>query len=173
MKVEIIIYKILSFLLLPVAALLAMNCLAAIVIALANPPILITVFLFACIAIYIIASYLFLTRGIDRNSPRKPVLRDWIRINGFITLLLGIVGSVMFTGVTLKPADAKMMLDQLQAQNHMQLGIGIAEFQKILNGFMKAMAVISIVLVVHVLITFHLMRRFRYLFSDGDINTDS
>lgn len=171
MKAELIIYRILSFLLLPVAALLAMNCLAAIVIALANPPILITVFLFACIAIYIIASYIFLKRGIERNSPRRPVLRDWIRINGFITLLLGLVGIPMFTGVKLTPADAKLLLNQLQAQNGgRQFGISVAEFQNILSGFVTALAVISIVLVIHVLITFHLVRRFRYLFSGDDMN---
>ncbi len=172
MKAELIIYRILSFLLLPVAALLAMNCLAAIVVALANPTLLLSVFLFACIAIYIIASYLFLTRGIERNSTRKPGLRDWIRINGSITFVLSLLGTFLFTKTHLQPADAKLILDQLQAQNHTQLGISIAEFQKVLSGFITAMAIISVLLVVHVLITFHLMRQFRYLFSDGDMNAN-
>ena len=170
MKAELIIYKVLSFLLLPIAALLGLNCIAGIVPALSNPVILLVVFLFACIVIYIVASYIFLTRGIDKNSVRKPVLKDWIRINGMITFLLCLLVLPSLTTIQLQPSDAKMIMEQMEAQNHMKLGITVPQFQVLLNGFITFIIVLSIVLIVHITMTFRLMRRFSYLF--GSENTD-
>ena len=87
MKAEILVYKILSFLLLPVAAFFGFACLIGLLTALSYPAMMINVFLLACMVIYIIASFIFLTKGVDAGKQCKPVLRDWIRINGVITFI--------------------------------------------------------------------------------------
>ena len=172
MKAELIIYRILSFLLLPVAALFGLNCLGGLLAAISNPTMLLVIFLLACMVIYIVASFLFLTKGIDKNSPRKPSLRDWIRINGGITFMISLIAATGLTGIKLDTPTLKSMMDQIEAQNHLQLGISLQQFQTIMQSFITFLFVLSIVLIAHIIMTFHMVKRFRYLFEPETMNND-
>ncbi len=167
MKAELIIYKIVSFLLLPVAVLFGINCLFGLLAAIGNPAALLVTFLLACLVIYIIVSFIFLTRGIDKNSRLKPSLRDWIRINGIITFLLCLFIATLLPSVKIDNAIAQEMLNQMEVQNHIQLGISLQQFQAIMNSFITFLMILSIVLIGHVLITFHFLRKYSYLFEPG------
>ena len=165
MKIEIIIYKIVSFILLPVAAMMGIICLLSLLTALANPTMLISVFLNACMVIYIIASFIFLTKGIDGNKRCKPVLRDWIRINGIITFVFYLLATVVFIAVKFNPSLLSQGIQQMEVQGTLPPGITVPELTTYMNTFINIFLVLSILLLVHILITFRLLQRFKHVFE--------
>jgi hypothetical protein len=91
MKGIIAFYRIISFILLPVAGILGFFGLFALMAAVANPSFLLGVFMLACIVIYTFCSFSFLSKGILGNRPCKPSLRDWIRVNAFVSLAFAVL----------------------------------------------------------------------------------
>ncbi len=173
MKAELIVYKFLSFLLLPIAAFCGFVCLSGLLLALNYPPMLISVFLIACMVIYVIASFIFLTKGIDGNKTCKPVLRDWIRINGVITFIFFLLTMSSFLMIKANPYLMKEWSKQWSEGGNLPAGITVAELQNTMSASINFFLALSIVLLVHILITFHLMRRYRYLFETPRTDTES
>lgn len=75
-----ILYRILSYFLLIIAAILGIAALFALLIALSNPALLLSVFVIVAVVIYSVASFLFLLNGIDGKRQLQTKLRDWIKI---------------------------------------------------------------------------------------------
>ena len=73
---KLTIYRIFSFLLLPMAILFTMGVLILLRAAFANPAMLFPLFLIACIVIYSFASLNFLIKGIDGNKNLGRSLKD-------------------------------------------------------------------------------------------------
>ncbi len=165
MKVELLVYKILSFILLPVAIFFGILCLLSLLTALGNPSMLVSVFLNACMVIYIIASFQFLTKGIDPNKRVKTVLRDWIRINGIITMAFYLVATMVFLAVKSNPSLLDEGMKQMQMQGNLPNGVTMEELKAATGTFINYFLVLSLLLLVHIIITFHLMGKFRYLFE--------
>ena len=172
MKTELIIYKILSFLLLPVAAFFGLVCLLALLSALGNPSMLISVFLFACMVIYIIASFIFLTKAIDSNKHCKPVLRDLIRINGTITFVFFLLAAISFFSVKANPALLEEGMKQWTASTTLPQGVTVSDLQKAMASLLNFFIVLSIVLLIHIVITFRLLRKYRLAFEPERIDID-
>ncbi len=172
MKTEIIVYKILSFLLLPVAAFFGLVCLLALVTALGNPSMLISVFLFACMVIYIIASFIFLTKGIDSNKRCKPVLRDLIRINAVITFIFFLLAAISFISVKANPALLAEGMKQWTNSTTLPPGVTTSDLQTAMASLLNFFIVLSVVLLIHILITFHLLRKYRLAFEPETMDID-
>lgn len=172
MKIEIVIYKILSFILLPVAAVMGLICFLSLLTALANPTMLISVFLNACMVIYIIASFIFLTKGIDNNKRCKPVLRDWIRINGIITFVFYLLATVVFIAVKFNQSLLNDGIRQMESQGTLPPGVSVAELTIYMNAFINIFLILGILLLVHILITFRLLQRFRNLFEQETMDIE-
>lgn len=166
MKTELIVYKIISFILLPVAAILGLVCFISLFTALANPAMLISVFLNACMVIYVITSFIFLTKGIDGNRRCKPSLRDWIRINAIITFIFYALATLAFTAIKFNQSLLGEGIRQMETQGSMPPGVTVAELTTYLNSFVNIFLVLSVLLLVHILITFHLLHRYHYLFGE-------
>ncbi len=165
MKAELIVYKILSFFLLPVAAFFGLVCLLGLLTAISYPAMLINVFLLACMVIYIIAAFVFLTKGIDSGKPCKPVLRDWIRINGMITFVFYLLVAISFIMIKANPSLLTEGMKQWTTGGNLPAGVSTADLQTAMASLVNFFLVLSIVLIVHILITFHLMRKYRYVFE--------
>jgi hypothetical protein len=56
--------------------------------ALANPSAMILVFAMACIVIYSFTSFKFLKLGIEREQILTSKLKDWIKVNAYVSLLM-------------------------------------------------------------------------------------
>lgn len=172
MKTEVIVYKILSFLLLPVAVFFGLICLLGLVTALENPSMLVSVFLFACMVIYIITAFIFLTKGIDSNRRCKPVLRDWIRINGIITFIFFVLAAISFITIKAKPSFLYEGMKQWTNTATLPSGVTATDLQTAMSSLINFFIVLSIVLIVHVSITFHLMRRYSFVFEPDKMDID-
>ena len=162
------IFRILTFVLLPIAALFAVIDFFMLLTALANPAMLFIVFVMAGFVIYSFASLRFLTKGIDLNKPCKPSLKDWIKVNGYVSIFLG-VSFLMnaFTVFFTIEANLRQILNQFLEQ---QPTVPAMLTPELFIYMMKIAAwflfFISVVLLAHIPINFRMLKQYGYLFEE-------
>lgn len=82
------LYTVLSYILIPIALFFAFLDIALLLSSLANPSALIMVFILACLVIYIFASFKFLKAGIEKEIAQSSKLKDWIKVNAYVSFFL-------------------------------------------------------------------------------------
>ena len=82
------LYKVLTYILLPIAYFFGFIDVLFFISALANPATLIFVFVIACLVIYSITSYKFYKQGIINEQILKAKLKDWIKVNAYVSLFV-------------------------------------------------------------------------------------
>jgi hypothetical protein len=167
MKVETI-YRILTYILVPIAALLGFFDLIALFAALANPAVLIGVFMMACIVIYTFCALSFLNRGIIAHRPCKPSLRDWIRVNAFVSLLFASLSLIQSVTLVSNSAVLGQTIDAaMPTQTSLPAGVTREMLESFMRGSLYFMLMLSIILIIHIIITFRLLRKYSYLFDNS------
>lgn len=165
---QLTIFRILTFILLPVASLFAVMDLMIIPGALSNPALLLIVFILAAFVIYIFASLRFLTKGIDTGRPFNPALRDWIRVNAFVAGAMGLMFFLNAMSVFLvSDIQLRQYLSQfIDTQANVPPMLNIELFVNMMRIAAWFMLFISIFLIVHIIINFRLMKIYHYLFEE-------
>ncbi|SJZ96632.1 hypothetical protein [Sediminibacterium ginsengisoli] len=163
---QLSIFRLLTFILLPFAGIFGLFALLFLLAALVNPAILLAAFLFACIAIYSFTSLSFLQKGIESGRPCKPGLRDWIRVNAYVCVFVGIMFFLNAVSIFISdPATLRSAMTQLiEAQSGAGAGIDVDMFMRILKGMAGFFFFFSILLLVHVFLNFRLMKIYRHVF---------
>lgn len=165
---QLTIFRILTFILLPIAAMFGFMDLLFLFSALANPALLLVVFIIGAFVIYTFVSLQFLTRGIDTGRACKPGLRDWIRVNAFVSLFMGTMFlfnalSIFFTNdLTLRQFVSQFM----QTQPNIPAMLNVELFMTIMKGMAYFMFFLSIILLVHIQLNFKLMKKYAHLLSE-------
>ncbi len=162
------LFRILTFVLLPIAALFAVIDFFMLLTALANPAMLFVVFVMAGFVIYTFASLRFLTKGIDLNKPCKSSLKDWIKVNGYVSIFLGV--SFLMNSLTVfftSEANLRQILNQFLEQQPTVPAMLTPELfiymMKIAAWFLLF---ISIALLAHIPINFRMLKQYGYLFEE-------
>lgn len=162
-----LLYRILTYALLPIAALLGLGALIFLMMALANPALFLPVFTTAATVIYIVASLIFLQTAILGNKACKKSLRDWIRVNAFVAIVVA-AGSLM-QGISLlrDPAVVKAMEEQYSAMaaqsgNDTPLPFDMAVLMRAVAWFVIGFAV---ALITHILLGFRLLKQYAGYFA--------
>ena len=173
MKSSLTIYRILSYLLLFVALISSFNLLASLIIALANPSILLQVFLSATIVLYSFSSFAFLKRGIDGGNKLKNGLKDFIKVNGYVAAVLSLLMIIAGAAAILSPEllkKASEMMPAMPGNNE----ISKSDFSSLLKRLVWFMLIYGIILLIHIQITFRLLKQYAHLFDAkaGDNNRD-
>ena len=164
---QLTIFRILTFILVPIAALFGGIGFFTLLLALSNPQLLFAVFLLLSFAIYVFTSLTFLYKGIDPGKQCKPSLKDWIRVNAFVAGFLGIaflqvVGAVFFSN----PSDLQKLYDQtLEMQPNMSKMMNFSLYLSMLRGVGYFFLFISIALFIHIPLNFRLMKKYAHLFG--------
>ena len=115
---QVQIFKVLTYLLIPIALLFSFMALLVLPTALVNPALLLVVFIFSCIAIYTFSSLRFVTTAINKAKNCNPSLKDWIKINGYISVgtafmfLLNSIGILMLRPIEFNDFVNKAMETQ-------------------------------------------------------------
>lgn len=165
MKTLLIVYRILTFILLPLAALMGFIDLSLILMALANPAALLPVFAIACIVIYVFTSLSFLVKGILGGKQCKPSLRDWIRVNAFVSLAFSGLAVLEYITLLTNKTIIGEVVKQAMQQPTIPQGMTAAELQQILLSFMFIFFIFSLVLIAHIIMSFRLLKQYGYLFK--------
>ncbi|ULQ52805.1 hypothetical protein [Flavihumibacter fluvii] len=152
-------YRILTYILFAIGGFMALMLLTMIMAAMANPILLLPVFLVACVVMYTYSSWRFLTRGIDAHLYCKPALRDLIKVNGYGTIAFaGLVG-VQSLSLIMNPA----MLNEITEQAMEMQKASVEGMETLMLSFMhyllRFLLVYSILLLVHVYISFRLIQQ--------------
>ncbi len=161
-------FRILSFILIPIALLFLFMDFFALLMALSNPTVLFPVFLMAGMVIYIFTSAYFLLVGIDRKQVLNPSLKDWIKVNAYVTLFFGFQFMLIALSVFyLNQNDLKEMADKvMSAQPNMPKTMTSALFLTMLRGMAYFFFFLAFFLLIHITICFKLLKEHAGLFSE-------
>ena len=88
---KLTIYRIFSFLLVPVALLFTISVLMFIRAAFANPAMLLPLFIVACVSIYSFAALNFLIKGIDGKKYLGKSSKDWLKVNAIVSIVFSLL----------------------------------------------------------------------------------
>jgi hypothetical protein len=163
---NLIIYRIITYILLFIGAFLAFGVLTSLPGALANPVALLPLFLIACVIIYTYCSWRFLIKGIDRNLPCKPSLRDLIKVNGYISVVLGSLFLFQMIVVMTQPTLIDGVLEQVktaQPEGTLMSDEALLKWVRVTLAFLLAY---SALLIVHTFLTFRLVKEYREVFDE-------
>jgi hypothetical protein len=165
---QLTVFKVISFLLVPVALLFGLMSIIVLIMALsANPALLIMAFAMACFVMYVFASLYFLMFSISNDRPCKASLKDWIKVNAYGSLFISVLflmnaSAVFFINdINLRQIISEMMEQQPEIAGKITLDVFIKMF-KVVAGLMFAISALTIT---HILIHFKLLKRYDYLFS--------
>jgi hypothetical protein len=137
-------------------------------IALANPELLFSVFLLAGFVIYIFLSLKFLTKRIDADKQATTSMRDWIRVNAFVSIFFASKFLLtVYEIFTSSPAEIKKIYDQMvvlqpQIPSIMNLNLYVT----MMRGMGYFFLIFSVILLLHILLNFQLMKKYRHLFEE-------
>ncbi len=154
------VYKLLTYFLTIPTAIIALFTLVGILVGIANPSILLDVFITACSVIYFISSFIFLNRIILSKKTCKKIIKDLIRINGFISIFFAVKIIMGFLALLVKPSLLQQMVTDAMTQNATAFPPDFNKemFIKLAWFFMSAISVYAIALLVHIMVTFKLAK---------------
>lgn len=153
------IYRVFTYLLFAVGGFMALMLLTMLMAALANPVLLLPVFLVACVVLYTYSSWRFLTRGIDAHMYCKPSLRDLIKVNGYGTMAFAVMTLIQCLTLVLNPAMLNDILEQAMSMQKASMEGMEAMMIKFMNFLLRFLLVYCSILLVHVFLTFKLVRQ--------------
>jgi hypothetical protein len=163
------IYRVLTFVLLPFAALLGFFALVMFFIGLANPIVLLPVCIMACFTIYAVCCTIFLVKGIGKQQACKPSLKDWIKVNGYVTAAMAVMSFINSFSLLFYPKAQLMKLagELLAAQPVKPEGITVEAVVSILIGLSYVMLVFSVVVLIQLSLSFRLLKKYQHLFDSN------
>lgn len=165
---QLTIYKVLTFILVPIALIIGFLDLFILIMGLSgNPAMLFIAFVMACLVIYVFATVRFLLHGIGNQRHCKPSLRDWIKVNAYGTLFIAGMFFLNSTGIFfLGDLQLQQMLTEVMDQQPELAGkISMETMLSMFKVIAIIMFIISITSIIHVQISFRLLRLYSYLFG--------
>ena len=161
------LYNVLSFILIPIALLFAFIDFAFLMTALGNPSVLIFVFAIACLVIYTFVSFSFLKRGIEREQHQPAKLKDWIKVNAFVSVFLCSLFCLnAFSVLSSSNATLLKYIDDYILQ---QPGFPKEITGNLILSMLKAVSILFLVTgavgLMHIRITLRLVKQYDYLFE--------
>jgi len=171
---ELSFYRVITYILIPFASILGIMDLLMIPSAIGSPSILFSVFLLAAFSIYVFASLLFLVRHIDANKQAKHSLKDWVKVNAYASLFLGIQFLISAISIFFMPTqDLSDYIDKfLGTQPNMPSTINTALFIKVMHVAAYFLFFFSLLLLAHITLGLRLIKQYAYLFMDEQANQE-
>jgi len=164
---QVQIFNLLTYLLIPIALLFGFMALLVLPTALANPALLLIVFIFSCITIYTFSSLRFVTTAINKAKNCNPSLKDWIKINGYISVgtafmfLLNSIAILMLRPIEFNDFVTKAM----ETQSSLPPNITPTFVGQMLKYTAIFMLITSTIILVHTRIQFVFLKAYSYVFE--------
>ena len=161
------LYLVLSYIFIPIALFFGFMDSILVISALSNPSALILLFAMACIVIYSFTSFKFLKLGIEREQIQTTKLKDWIKVNAYVSLLmfclifLNAVSILLSSDVIL----TKFIDEFLAQQSGLPPEMNSQFVLKTLHVAAYFLFVIGAVGILHIRMTLKLVKEYDYLFE--------
>jgi hypothetical protein len=161
------LYKVLTYLLIPIALFFGFIDVLFLMSALANPGALIFVFVIACLVIYTFVSFKFYQQGVQREQVLTKGLKDWIKVNAIVSIFLCSLFCLdAFSVLGSSNATLLKYIDEFLLQ---QPGFPKEVSASIVLQMLKVASVILLITgavgIIHIRITLRLVKQYDYLFE--------
>ncbi len=161
------LYKILTYILLPFAAIFGILTVFTFFIAIANPAMFLGVFMLAAVTIYVFCCLRFVRQGLSLHRPLTSKLKDWIKVNAYVASPFAIMNMLQSVTIIGKPS---MLQEIVKQMTEMQQRAGFptqpaGAYDAMLMGLLYVMLLFSIALFVHIILTFSLLKKYKDLFE--------
>ena len=157
-------YSFLTFVLLPVAAILGIGCIMAIPSAIGSPLALLDLFILVSFVLYTFSAYSFFTRGIQNSKPFKASFKDFIKVNGYVAVIsstLTVLFAILFYTV---PAFKTFVADWLVKTQPTSAGMDKERVTAVIGKSLVGSAGYSVLIIIHFIITVQLLKQYSNLF---------
>lgn len=158
-----IIYRILSLFISIIALLLAVSLLFILPLSISVPAMWLPLFILIAIVLYTFFSSRFRVLVLQRQEQVKDSLRDWIRVNGFVTIAFAILNIPTTISILVRPATFEQSMKEMMKQFGEKFEQGFRPEQ--LGPIAMLMLIYFVSLLVHVLWTFALMKKYHTFFK--------
>jgi|GEM_PF-3302119 len=153
-----IVYKILSVVVNVVAMFLAILMVLSLPVLFSSTLNMLSGFMLVCIVLYGWFSFSFQRQVLKKHQKVKPMLRDMIKINGYISLFYS---TIIIGGMLVFLKQPGMLLEQIK-----QMGV-VVELAAI-QSMLYTVFFVGLVLFVHILWTLALVRKFNDFFTGNE-----
>jgi membrane protease YdiL (CAAX protease family) len=167
MAPQLKLYTVLSYILIPIALFFAFLDVLILFSSLANPSALIMVFIVACLVIYTFASFKFLKFGIEREIVQTKKLKDFIKVNAYVSFFLCSLFFVNSISVLISTNAVllKFIDEFLNQQPNIPKEITNNLVLEILRGVSVFLLITGIIGIVHIRTTLRLVKAYPDLFE--------
>ena len=150
-----ILYRILGVIVHTVALMFTISLLTSFTMLFMSPSTMLSAFLLIAIILYSFFSFWFTRQVIDRQRVVQHWLRDWIRVNGIVTLVFCIF---LMLGILPLLINPQPFIEVVKS-----MGLDVAP--KVLRTSLFLMLLYSVILFIHILWTFALMKKHQAFFE--------
>lgn len=165
-KNNMLLYRIFSYFLLVIAILFGLVGFIRLLGALAEPVMLFEVFQIFAVVVYSVASFKFLTNGIDGKQVQQSSLRDWIKVNAFVSIFFVIGLVTASVGALINPSlitDFVGTFPVIQPKGAPPIkGVMVTMLKAIFCFFI----LYAVILAWHIVLTFRFLKEQAHLFGD-------
>lgn len=163
---SLIFYRISSYILIVIGALLGLMALIVLLVALSNPVLLFPLFIIASVVIYTFTSFLFLINGIDGQRYLKPKLKDWIKVNAYVAIVFVFMNIFQSISFITNPSLLNEAMKQVTEMQKTASPLTADMVLKIVKAVMWFTLIYAIILGSHISSTFRLLKQFDHLFGE-------
>ena len=160
------IYKILTFILLPIVSILGVICLLSLIMALGNPSILLPLSMLICTVIYVFTSNAFLQKGLLRGMKCNPSLKDWIKVNAYVTMFFASMSVMQFVTFIFHPDLLQQFTSQAMAMQKDMPSDAMVMMPKVIRSVMYFILTFGLLLLAHIAISLSFLKQYGSLFED-------
>jgi uncharacterized membrane protein len=150
-----ILYRILSLIINIVALLLTVSLVGSVMMLISSPQTMLSAFMMVAVILYTWFSFRFRREVMQQQKIVKHSLRDWVRVNGIVTLIFCIISII---GITPMLANPQPFLDAIT-------NMGVIMPVKTVLTFCYGMLIYAVILLIHILWTFALLRKHKEFFQ--------
>lgn len=166
MTAKLIIYRLISFILLPIAGINGFNIIRTLPAAVGSPLMLCSVFIASTLVIYTFASFTFFIRGVQNGKMLQPYIKDLVKVNAWIDVVLAALITIAAISYFISPAIQKNVLDYftktLEATN--PGGVNKEALVRLLRGVFIFGGFYGAALFFHIIVTLQLLKEYNGLF---------
>ncbi len=167
---KLAVYRIFSYFLIAIAAILGIASLFVLLVALSNPVLLISVFVIVAVVIYSFTSFLFLLKGIDGKRNLKPGMKDLIKVNAYVAFVFVTMNMFQSVSVISNPGILNDAMKQVTDLQNTQSPLPAGLIMKIMKGVIWFLLFYAMILGVHISMTFRLLKQYAHLFGEKNID---
>ena len=151
----------LTYLLLPIGLFFGISAFSSILLAFANPQILLSVFMMGCFSIYIYCSFRFLQK-IRSGEQITSKLKDWMRVNAYVCIFLSLILIVFVIAIGSLPAQKieQLLQEAFDKMGDVYSDMSVEKYVQLMKGVSLFLLGLGILLLVHIFLNFQLQKQY-------------